>query len=251
MIRTCHAALIVAAAVTMLWGQRPAHAQSLVRCGPFTQDAIAAPEPRQARWPVDEFEKINVAVKTRRYRVLFFGDSITERFPTDAPELWRQHMEPRGVLDAGVSGDRTEHLLWRLQHGNLDGPPAAGVVVLIGTNDVGYDRPPEDVAEGIRADLLYLRERLPGAGILLLGLWPRGESPDGRLRQATVAVNRLIRNCGDDRAVVYADIGGVLLDPEGRLDPAISPDRLHFTRLGYARLVPRLDGLIDRLLTAR
>jgi lysophospholipase L1-like esterase len=251
MIRTCHAALIVAAAVTVLWGQRSAHAQSLVQCGPFTQDVIAAPEPRQARWPVGEFEQINVAVKTQRYRVLFFGDSLTERFPTEARELWDRHMAPRGVLNAGVSGDRTEHLLWRLQHGNLDGPPAAAVLLLIGINDVAAERAPEIVAEGIRADLQYLRQRLPAARIGLLGLWPIGESPDARLRQAALAVNEMIRKCGDDQSVVYADIGGVLLDPEGRLTPEISADRLHPTRLGYARLVPRLDGLIDRLLAGR
>jgi lysophospholipase L1-like esterase len=160
-------------------------------------------------------------------------------------------MMPRGVLDAGVSGDRTEHLLWRLQHGNLSGPPPAAVVLLIGTNDLGYGRPPEDAAEGIRANLLQLRQRLPGARILLLGLWPREESPEARLRRATVAVNQLIRKCGDNGAVVYADIGGALLDPAGRLIPEISPDHLHFTALGYARLAPRLDALIDRLLAGR
>jgi beta-glucosidase len=226
----------------------PAHAQPALRCGPFTQDVLAAPAPREARWPVQEFEKINEAVKTQPYRVLFLGDSLTERFD---PELWRQHMEPRGVLNAGVSGDRTEHLLWRLQHGNLDGPPPAGVVVLIGTNDLGYDRTPEIVAEGIRADLQYLRQRLPRARIGLLGLWPRAMWPDAPLRHAILAVNRLIKNCGDDRAVFYADIGGLLLDPEGRLTPEISSDRLHFTGLGYARLMPRLDALIDRLLSGR
>jgi lysophospholipase L1-like esterase len=227
------------------------HAQTPLRCGPFTQVTLAAPEPREARWPVQRFETIKAALKTERYRVLFLGDSITERFPTDAPEVWHDHMAPRGVFNAGVSGDRTEHLLWRLQHGNLDGPPPPGVVMLIGTNDLtigGEGRPPDVVAEGIRANLLYLRQHLPRARILLLGLWPRGESPDARLRRATVAVNQLIETCGDNRAVVYADIGGVLLDPEGRLTPAISPDRLHFSALGYARLAPRLDALIDRLI---
>jgi lysophospholipase L1-like esterase len=248
MIRARRAAFIVAATMASLWGQSSAEAQSVLRCGPFTRDVIAVPEPRQARWPVEEFEKINVAVKTQPYRVIFLGDSLTERFATDATELWDQHMVPRGVLNAGVSGDRTEHLLWRLQHGNLDGSPPIAVLLLIGINDVIYSRAPEIVAEGIRTDLQYLRQRLPAARLGLLGLWPLGMWPDGRLRQATIAVNQLIRNCGDNRGVVYADIGGALLDAEGQLDPAISPDRLHPTRLGYARLVPRLDGLIDRLL---
>jgi lysophospholipase L1-like esterase len=225
-----------------------ADAQSPLRCEPFTETALDPPAPREAHWPVQEFEKINVAVKTQPYRVLFLGDSLTERFPTDAPELWQQHMMPRGVLNAGVSGDRTEHLLWRLQHGNLDGPAPAGLVMLIGTNDLTHDRSPEVVAEGIRADLLYLRQRLPAARIGLLGLWPRAMSPDAPLRAASAAVNRLIKNCGDDRIVFYADLGGVLLDPDGRLSPEIAPDRLHLSAAGYARLMPRLDALIDRLL---
>ena len=97
-------------------------------------------------------------------------------------------MQTRGVLNAGVSGDRTENLLWRLQNGNLDGPPPALVILLIGTNDLAYDGPPrspELAAEGIRANLLYLRERLPDTPILLLGLLPRGASPDSELRRKT------------------------------------------------------------------
>ena len=85
----------------------------------------------------------------------------------------------------------------------------------------------------------------------LLGLWPRDASTDGRLRRGTVAVNRLIKRCGDNGAVVYADIGGELLDPEGRLTPEISRDQLHFSGLGYARLAPKLDALIDGLVTGR
>jgi lysophospholipase L1-like esterase len=248
MVWTRWAGWFVVAILAGVLGEGLAYAQSPLRCGPFTEAELDPPEPREARWPVQEFEKINAAVKTQPYRVLFFGDSLTERFATDAPELWHRHMEPRGVLNAGVSGDRTEHLLWRLQHGNLDGPPPAGVMVLIGTNDLTHDRSPEIVAEGVRSDLLYLRQRLPAARIGLLGLWPRAMWPDAPLRAAIAAVNRLIKNCGDDRAVFYADIGGVLVDPGGRLTPEVAPDRLHLSPLGYSRLLPALDALIDRLL---
>jgi lysophospholipase L1-like esterase len=236
-------------------------AQTNLRCGPFTQDGLAAPEARGASAAVQRFASIKGWVKTQPYRVLFLGDSLIERFD---PVVWHEHMEPRGVFNAGISGDRTEHLRWRLEHGNLDGPPPTAVVVLIGTNDLtngGQGRPPEVAAEGIRANLLYLRQRLPAARILLLGLWPREESPDARLRRATVAVNQLIQKCGEDGAVAkgtvangsvtYADVGGVLLASDGRLTPEISPDRLHFTGLGYARLAPRLDALIDDLAAAR
>jgi len=245
MIGRRKAAFVAIFLVPALWWNGAAHAQSPLRCGPFTEAVLDPPAPREARWPVQEFEKINAEVKARAYRVLFLGDSLTERFD---PELWAQHMEPRGVRNAGVSGDRTEHLLWRLQHGNLDGPPPAGVVMLIGTNDLTYPRTPDYAAEGIRSDLIYLRQRLPRARIGLLGLWPRAMWPDAPLRGEILAVNRLIKNCGDDRWVFYADIGGVLLDPDGRLSPEISPDRLHFSRAGYERLLPRLDALIDRIV---
>jgi lysophospholipase L1-like esterase len=118
----------------------------------------------------------------------------------------------------------------------------------IGTNDLAYDGPPrspELAAEGIRANLLYLRRRLPDTPILLLGLLPRGASAQSELRRKTVAVNELISRCADRRSVFYADIGGTLLDAQGRLTPEVSPDRLHFSEIGYARLAPQLDTLID------
>ena len=242
MRRVITPALIAVAIGTALFSQ----AQAQLACGHFTPDVLAAPEPREAASAVRRFELINAEVKSVRHRVLFLGDSITERFD---PEVWRLHMEPRGVLNAGVNGDRTEHLLWRLEHGNLAGPPPVGVVLLIGTNDLtngGRGRSPEMVAEGIRANLIYLRQQLPKTRILLLGLYPREDVL--RLRPVIPQVNKLIQECNDGHAVVYASLGGLLLEPDGRLSPAISPDQLHFSRLGYERLVPRLDALIDDLV---
>jgi lysophospholipase L1-like esterase len=231
-------------------GNPAAAAQPTLPCAAFTSAAPPRPAPRVAAWPVKRFEAVNEQVRNTPHRVLFLGDSLTERFPNDAPRVWREHMQPRGVLNAGVSGDRTENLLWRLRNGNLDGRPPALIVLLIGTNDLAYDGPPrspELAAEGIRANLLYLRQRLPDTPILLLGLLPRGASPASGLRHKVAAVNRLISRCTDRRSVFYADIGGALLDAQGRLTAEVSPDRLHFSAIGYARLAPLLDSLIDNI----
>ena len=72
-------------------------------------------------------------IATEPYRVLFFGDSLTEGFDAG---VWRKHLAPRGVLNAGIDGDRTDHLLWRLEHGNVGGLPPKGIALLIGTNDL-------------------------------------------------------------------------------------------------------------------
>jgi lysophospholipase L1-like esterase len=240
---------LAAVVIAALFVSLPAQAQ--LRCGPFNPTA-AAPAPRTDFWAQKSFERINGEVNTTPYRVLFFGDSITERWQMplwDAKPVWDANMPKRGVLNAGVSGDRTEHLRWRFDHGNLDGPTPKGVIVLIGTNDIGSGRPPAEAAEGIRAVLLRLRDQLPTTRILLLGLWPRGATADDPLRQGVGEVNKLIQTCADG-AIAYADIGGVLLDSRGVLSKELSPDLLHFSGAGYERLVPKLDPLIDRLVGA-
>jgi lysophospholipase L1-like esterase len=241
---------ILCCALAWPYGNPAAAAEPALPCAAFTSEALPRPAPRVTAWAVRRSEAINEQVRNAPHHVLFLGDSLTERFPHDAPLVWREYMQPRGVLDGGVSGDRTENLLWRLQNGNLAGPPPSLVILLIGTNDLAYDglpRSPELAAEGIRANLLYLRQRLPTTPILLLGLLPRGAAPDSSLRRKVSAVNRLISRCADHRSVFYANIGGALLDAEGRLTPEVSPDRLHFSEIGYARLAPVLAEMIDKL----
>jgi lysophospholipase L1-like esterase len=225
-----------------------AETQAPLRCGPFTQDTLPPPAPRQNGHARARFEQINVDVKNQPHRVLFLGDSLTEGFDR---EVWEQNMAPRRVLNAGIGGDRTDHLRWRLEHGNLDGPPPQGVVLLIGTNDLGHEWPPSLVAEGIRATLLKLRQRVPGAAVLLLGLWPREDIPRIVERHEIAAVNRMIETCADSSAIRYADLGHFLLGADGRLLPQISSDRLHFNTQGYARLAPALDHEIGGLLGGR
>jgi lysophospholipase L1-like esterase len=245
MILAQRAAAIALAVLLPVLFPAAAPAQSLVACHKFTDDVLAAPEPRELAAPRKRFEEIKEAVKIQPYRALYLGDSITQLWD---PTIWRDNMAPRGVLNAGVSGDRTEHLIWRLDHGNLDGPPPRVAIVLIGTNDIGHGRSVEDAAEGIRSVILKLRVREPETRILLLGLWPRGATPLDPLRKKVVAVNDLIQTCGDNKTVFYADIGGVLLDARGELSRAISPDLLHFSAAGYARIAPLLDRLLDPLL---
>lgn len=235
-------------ALALFWLPPVTEAAAPLRCGHFTQDVLPTPEPRENAHARARFEQINTAVKSQPHQALFLGDSLTEGFDRD---VWDAHMAPRGVLNAGIGGDRSENLLWRLEHGNLDGPPPKAAIVLIGTNDLGRERPPQVAAEGIRANLLKLRQRLPETEILLLGLWPREDVPRILQRHEVAAVNALIATCADGTHIHYADLGRLLLEPDGRLAPQISPDRLHFNGQGYARLAPTLDRAIDRLVGGR
>jgi len=173
------------------------------------------------------------------------GNSLTEGWD---PESWATSFAPGDILNAGISGDFTDHILWRLEHGNLDGPPPRAVILLIGTNDLAAHRSPELTADGIRANLVLLRRRLPQTKILLLGLLPREEFPDAPLRLAAAQVNELIRDCADGEHIFYAEIGDVLLDRDGRLGAALSPDWLHFNQYGYALLASRLKPVLECIL---
>ena len=216
-----------------------------LRCLPFTKAALPAPIRQADPHATERSQLINEQVKSASDTILFFGDSLTEDW--DSP-IWEQHFAARGALNAGIRGDRTENLLWRLEHGNLDGASPKAVVLLIGTNDISRDRPPEVVAEGIRANLQVLRVRLPTTRILLLGVLPRSGSPTSPRRRQVSEVNRLLRNCADSDHVFYADIGGALLDSGGRLPPAISPDGVHLSERGYALLASHLDRELDHVL---
>jgi beta-glucosidase len=238
MLLTAFAAIVVSGT---------ARADPVVPCARFSHGELPNPTPRSDRHALDRLQSINQAVRSNSYAVVFFGDSLTEGWD---PGLWEGHFARRGVLNAGIVGDRTDHLLWRLANGNLAGPPATAVILLIGANDLGSGRSPELTADGIRANLELLRRHLPEATILLLALLPREESPTAPLRVAGERINRLVRQCADGQRIVYADVGDVLLDRDGRLTAGISPDRLHLSGRGYALITSRLDPLLDNLLAA-
>ena len=119
-------------------------------------------------------EKFLSQAKKGDIDLLFLGDSITQGWNNN--EVWRRHFGPRKAANFGIGGDRTEHVLWRIQNGELEGIAPKVTVLMIGTNNSGANTP-EEIAQGITAIVDELRKRLPNTKILLLGVFPRGESP--------------------------------------------------------------------------
>lgn len=196
---------------------------------------------------------VEIAKQETECRLLFLGDSITDHWDTKALELWDRHYAPLKALNFGVSGDRTQHLLWRLQNGELGRLKPEIVVLLIGTNNLGFNsdnRTPRntlpEVADGVRANVAYLRERLPEAKIILLGIFPRGEK-DSSLRADTVEVNRRIAKLHDGRHVFFLDLGPKFLEADGTLPKDIMPDLLHPNRKGYEIWAEGMNPLLAQL----
>jgi len=186
--------------------------------------------------------------------LLFLGDSITDHWRRKAVELWDTHYAPHGALNFGISGDRTQHLLWRLQNGGLGQLRPKVVVLMIGTNNLGFNRDGvtprntlAEVADGIRANVHFLRHALPETKILLLGIFPRGEAGSA-LRLATLQVNAAISTLDDGVGIFYLDLAAAFLEPDGSIAEDIMPDLLHPTTQGYERWAAAMDAVLKRLL---
>lgn len=186
--------------------------------------------------------------------VLFVGDSITEWWQRYGVATWERDFVPLGAVDDGVVGDTTSNLLYRLESGSLTGLHPTVVVMLIGTNNIPLRQPAADIIRGIQADVSAVRDRLPVARILVLGLLPRSQ-PGSRDRQVAAEVDALLP-ASLPPGVGYADPGLALLSPgttfvSGRFVPGvIHPDLLHPTAAGYSRLGARILPAVKALLAA-
>lgn len=179
--------------------------------------------------------------------LLFLGDSITDMWPYSSP-TWKR-FEPYQVANFGVSGERTEDVLWRITHGELDGIAPKVVVILIGTNNLA--RPgeqPEWVAAGIKAIIGVVQAKLPTAKIVLMGLFPRGESADDPMRAKISAVNTLIKAYAVPDRIFYLDVGDKLVDGQGAIPKSIMPDFLHPSGKGFKIWFDGLWPILSKLL---
>jgi len=201
------------------------------------------PERLQESWAVDwwlpRHEQKLAEIKAhrdagRRVDLVFLGDSITQGWENEGKTPWAVHFAKYNAVALGFGGDRTENLLWRLQHGELDGMSPKAVVMMIGTNNTG-DRleDPALTVAGIRNNLDEIRRLQPQAKVLLLALFPRGEKPDDLMRRHNARINALLPALADGRQVFFLDIGRALANPDGTLSKDILPDWLHLSEQGY------------------
>lgn len=245
--RSLLAALVLAASLlsACATAEHSAPAADPALRDPARNSAIR-PEPREGGW-MRRHEEFVALAKQGGVDVLFLGDSITDfwrRPQTDrqygGKQVWDREFAHLRAANFGISGDRTQHVLWRLQNGELDGINPKLVVLMIGTNNTGFERDgvtprntPAQAIEGVRAIVSTLRAKLPQTRILLVSVFPRGEKPDDPQRQQVAEINRGIAKLHDGRSVRYLDIGDKFLAPDGTLPKAIMSDFLHPGEKGY------------------
>lgn len=211
------------------------------------------PIPQDAPWAIEWWGKRHVdkliQAKAANINLLFLGDSITQGWETDGVEYWSYFCQKYNAFNLGFGGDRTEHVLWRIQHGALDNIAPQLTVLLIGTNNTGHRMDNANhTVNGIRAILSELRTRLPKSKILLLAILPRHYRLDNEMRLRNEQVNHLISEFDDNRHIFYRNINHIFVDEHGMLKKALMPDLLHPNQAGYQILSQVIDPIISQLI---
>ncbi len=183
-----------------------------------------------------------------RIDLVFLGDSITDGWRNPpAVHLWKEHFGKYNPLNLGISGDRTQHVLWRIQHGELSGYFPKAFVIMIGTNNMSSDFEPQ-IADGVKAIIDEIEKQHPKAKILLLAIFPRGPVAADPYREKVNRTNELLAKFDDGKRVKYLDIGPKFLTENGTLTRQIMPDSLHPNENGYKIWGDSIDKELEEML---
>ena len=182
------------------------------------------------------------------YDIEFIGDSIMQGWEGAGKSVWQEFYGKRKVINFGVSGDRTQHVLWRFEQGQLDGIKAKVAVVMIGTNNSGPGRnTPDEILAGVTAVVNQIRARQPDTKILLLGIFPRGRTFNEQ-RGDILQVNQALAKLDDDKNIFYLDFGSQLIEDDGSISKSIMPDALHPNAAGYRIWANATEPKLKQLL---
>ena len=225
----------------------------------FAQETATAvkavqPEVQTATWAVKWWmprheEKLKQLSEMDKVDLLMIGDSITHGWEGKGKTVWEKYYAKRNAFNIGFSGDRTEQVLWRFNHGEIDGISPKAAVVMIGTNNTGHRQDPADeTAAGIEAIVDQLGKKLPNTKVLLLAIFPRGASADDKLRQLNDAINERISKLADNQRVFYLDVADKFLEDDGTLPKSIMPDLLHPNEQGYEIWAQAMEPLLVKMM---
>lgn len=210
------------------------------------ENSAVKPEPRPDEW-WQRHTSFNERAKQGDVDLVFIGDSITQGWEDGGKDAWAKHYGSRKAMNLGISGDRTQHVLWRLDNGNIDGISPKLAVVMIGTNNF-EDNSAREIADGVEAIVAKLQKKLPEMKILLLAIFPRSEKPDDAARAKLAEASRMFSKVTDGNKVVYLDIGAKFLEPDGRLPKEVMPDFLHPNAKGFEIWADAIEAQVKLML---
>ena len=210
------------------------------------QHSAVKPVPRGGGW-MKRHQSFNTRVAKGNVDLVFIGDSITQGWEGRGKGVWAKYYGKRNTVNLGIGGDRTQHVIWRLDNGNLKNITPKAAVIMIGTNNSGSNSSKE-IADGVEVIVKQIRTKSPKTQILLLGVFPRGTNNADKRRKVNEGANAIFSKLDDGKHVHYLDIGPKFLKKDGTLTREIMPDLLHLSQKGYTIWAESIEAKLKELL---
>ena len=174
------------------------------------------------------------AARGKTFDLLMLGDSLTWNWEVSRGRAQFAELTNRySVVNMGIAGDRVEHLLWRCRNGEIDGYKAKAAMLLIGTNNMGRHEV-ADIFAGICLVIDEIANRQPGARLIMLPVFPRGQRPGTETRAKISRLNVLLKAEAKKRGAYWMDFTDKLVEPDGTISKSMMDDYLHIGPTGYA-----------------
>lgn len=222
--------------------------------------AAVTPLPRPEKdWWMPRHQAVLERVAQGDVDLLMIGDSITHGWENAGKATWDKYYASRNAVNMGFGGDRTEHVLWRLENGEIENIHPKLAVLMIGTNNSNGDQyTAEQIADGIKAIVCKLRTKLPDTKVLILAIFPRGDADQRKDKAHGATYNdqwaknekasQLASKLADGKMIFFLDINKAFLNEEGVLTREVMPDLLHPKEKGYPLWAEALEPTLAKLM---
>ncbi|MEY3160187.1 MAG: hypothetical protein RIT25_178 [Planctomycetota bacterium] len=253
--------ILLAAALALACNLAPAAAQQQPpQAEPATVVAVPSAEMRAAAagwgkgtW-LDQHERCVATARAGGIDLVLLGDSITQGWGgptrsvgTIATTKATAHFAGLRTANMGISGDRTQHVLWRVRNGAVDGLDPRWLVLTIGTNNLSAGDAPADIARGVAACVAELRARLPHAHLVVQAPHPRGATPDDAQRVRGRALTQLLAGLALPDNTSFLDPTPAFTAADGTLVAGLyAGDALHLQPAGYEAWGALLRAHLDQ-----
>ena len=215
-----------------------------------TPESVVPSSLENVDWWNECYREDLALIENGEFDLVFIGDSITRGWDHVGKEMWEKYYGDKRAVNLGIGGDRTDHLLWRIDHMPMERISPKGIFLLIGVNNVASGHSAAQTALGIRRVVEALRAKCPEAKIVVEKVFPWGMPEERPAKQDKIdAVNRMIEPVllGLE-GVEVIDICDRFLDARGNLTPTMMKDGVHPGPLGYDIWGNALDGIVRETL---